>query len=317
LQAERIEQFYTRILVKKAFPFIQSFYFLTLCLGFLLILPGACYQKKYTKEFFKKQVRREFPYDLGHPFKKYVLPQSLQEVSGLEYYKDGIIACNEDEHGMLYLYDTKSEKIERKIKFEKKGDFEGTALSGDTAWVIKSSGQLYMFPVTSGALVNPLLYNNPLKPRNNVEGLCFKADDNSLLIACKDEAGLRTRMEGRAIYRFDISKGTLDEQPFIHITNEIFQKKLKSFGLEPLDHTPFKPSGIAIQPGTGNIYLIAYIGKLLIVFNKNKEIIDILPLKRSMFNQPEGITFSPEGDLFISSEGGDQNGYILQFKPVK
>ena len=302
---------------RKTFHSLRSYYLFIIALWIIVILPGACYEKKYSREFFKMQVKPEFPYDLGHPYKRYTLPDALQEISGMEYYKNGIIACNEDEHGILYLYDTKTEKVVHKIKFEKKGDFESTALSGDTAWVMKSNGQLYRFPISPEKLVNPVLYNTPFKVRNNIEGLCYKPDDNSLLVACKDEAGIGKHLKGRAVYRFDISKGILDQQPFIHITNEEYQKKLKLFGLDALNHTPLKPSGIAIQPVTGYIYLIASVGKLLIVFNKDKEIIDMVPLMSSMFSQPEGITFSPEGDLFISSEGRDKDGYILQFKSLK
>jgi uncharacterized protein YjiK len=36
-------------------------------------------------------------------------------------------------------------------------------------------------------------------------------------------------------------------------------------------------------------------------------------LKRSIFPQPEGITFSPNGDLFIANEGDGDGGTILRF----
>jgi len=291
------------------------------CILFLaVVVPGlflgACYQKKYTKEFFKNLVRPEFPYDLGKPVEKFKMPKSLEEVSGIAYYKNGVLECVQDEKGSLFMYDIQSRQIIRKIKFEKKGDFEDNALSGDTAWVIKSNGQLYRFTVNAGNEAHPILFNTPLKRKNNVEGLCYKPDDHSLLLACKDEAGIDTKRQGRSVFQFNLSTGELDKNPFLLITNDDFIRELKSFGLDPLDHTPFKPSGVAIHPQSGNIYLISSIGKLLVVFNPRKEIIAMAPLKRSMFQQPEGICFSPEGDLFIASEGDNKDGEIVQFKPV-
>ena len=80
---------------------------------------------------------------------------------------------------------------------------------------------------------------------------------------------------------------------------------------------PFMPSGIAIHPDTKDVFLISSVGKLLVVLNKNGKIIDMAPLKRSLFRQPEGITFDKEGNMFISSEGRGKKGYILKFTNQK
>ena len=42
------------------------------------------------------------------------------------------------------------------------------------------------------------------------------------------------------------------------------------------------------------------------------------PLDPSIYKQPEGITFTPWGDLLISNEKGDEDkATILIFKPKK
>ena len=60
--------------------------------------------------------------------------------------------------------------------------------------------------------------------------------------------------------------------------------------------------------------MISNIGKLLIVMDRRGEILDIHALDIKLFRQPEGICFSPSGDLFISNEGQGGKGYILKFK---
>jgi uncharacterized protein YjiK len=78
-------------------------------------------------------------------------------------------------------------------------------------------------------------------------------------------------------------------------------------------HTPFKPSGLAVHPETGHIFVIATVGKLLVILDARGSIIDMIPLDPDIFLQPEGIAFSPSGDLYISSEGRGGKGYILKF----
>jgi len=39
----------------------------------------------------------------------------------------------------------------------------------------------------------------------------------------------------------------------------------------------------------------------------------LVDLSPSLYKQPEGICFTPDGNLFISSEGDGGDGYILKF----
>ena len=47
--------------------------------------------------------------------------------------------------------------------------------------------------------------------------------------------------------------------------------------------------------------------------NRKGKILDLQDLDTEIFSQPEGICFSPSGDLFISNEGKGRKGYILKF----
>ena len=63
--------------------------------------------------------------------------------------------------------------------------------------------------------------------------------------------------------------------------------------------------------------MISSVGKLLVVLDRDGYILGVHALDPNLFRQPEGICFSPEGDLYISNEGRGGKGYVLKFKPKK
>jgi uncharacterized protein YjiK len=76
----------------------------------------------------------------------------------------------------------------------------------------------------------------------------------------------------------------------------------------------FRPSGIAWHPIQDKYYVLAHVGKILLVVNKQGEIEASYPISPRLLGQPEGICFAPNGDMFISSEGEGDKGYILKFE---
>tara|TARA_B100000965_G_scaffold406821_1_gene449177 strand:+ start:2456 stop:2626 length:171 start_codon:yes stop_codon:yes gene_type:complete len=50
------------------------------------------------------------------------------------------------------------------------------------------------------------------------------------------------------------------------------------------------------------------------VFGTDGKPKNLTELKRSLFPQPEGIAFAPNGDLFISNEVEGDGGTLLWFK---
>jgi len=73
----------------------------------------------------------------------------------------------------------------------------------------------------------------------------------------------------------------------------------------------FSPSGIAIHPTTYQIYILSSQGKTLSIFDSSKKLVAIIFLNKKEHLQPEGICFSPDGDLFISNEGKGISGAKL------
>ena len=79
------------------------------------------------------------------------------------------------------------------------------------------------------------------------------------------------------------------------------------------DKAEFKPSAAGINPANGKLYIVASVGKLLVVADKDGKVEQVFKLDPTMYNQPEGMTFAPNGDLYISNEGGEGIATILKF----
>ncbi len=101
-----------------------------------------------------------------------------------------------------------------------------------------------------------------------------------------------------------------------NVAYQIDVKKIAEKSKEEKFH--FKSSAAAINPLTNELYILSSVNKLLVIADKNGNVKESFKLDPVTFNQPEGITFTPWGDLLISNEKGDNDAAnILIFKPKK
>ena len=63
-----------------------------------------------------------------------------------------------------------------------------------------------------------------------------------------------------------------------------------------------KPSAIAINPVTNEFYILASVNKLLVVTDRQGKFKALYELDPAIYKQPEGIAFTPWGDMLISNE---------------
>lgn len=269
----------------------------------------------------------DFTYDLSAPDEKFDLPPELTEVSGLSFTDDGKLVMVQDEEGTLFFMDIeKGEVLEERIKFERKGDFEGVEIVGDTAYVLKSNGEISnIYPFQSDDR-KVKKYKTDLGSRNDPEGLGYLKHSHQLLIACKATPNIsgKKQKDHRAIYVFDLGTGEYATKLHLQIPIKGIRSILGDNAFNRLSKDiakifseggdiSFQPSGIAVHPITSNIYVIASVGKLLVVFNQKGAMVNMVKLDNSIFKQPEGICFNPDGDLFISNEGKQGQGNVLRF----
>jgi len=265
---------------------------------------------------------------LQKPNTVYKLPNKLNEISGLSFYKKNKLATVQDEKGNIYFFNLKSGKINETIDFSEDGDYEAIEVVNDQIWILKSNGNLYKVNyLKKEDTVKTKEYKMALSSKNDAEGLTYDKINNRLLIACKGHPYIDDKKykNKKAIYSFSLDKKKLSKKPVILIDLDQIKelKKYNSRAKSGVDFSSyfnpskddvlFQPSGISIHPRSRNIYLLGTVGKLLIVCNSNGEIMAIIELNAGLFKQPEGICFDPAGNLFISNEGRKKVATILKF----
>lgn len=290
----------------------------------LVVLISFC-NSSDQKPQTKKEQQSLFPYDLLNPSERYLLPVQLREISGLAYY-NGNILCIQDEAADIYLFNPTGKKVTGTFHFGRKGDFEDIAVSGNTAYLLKSNGNILEIDGFTGKSPEIAEYDTPLEAKNDTEGLAYDSTSSSLFVTCKGfpDIGKNNMYKGsKTVYRFDLNDKKLDRDPVfvIDLKNPRFFAdsslfaRLRNTAARIPELNSFQPSALTIKPSTGEIFMISSSGRLILIINGDGKIRDFGFLPMNIYTQPEGICFSPSGDLYISNEGRAGNGYILRFTP--
>ena len=125
---------------------------------------------------------------------------------------------------------------------------------------------------------------------------------NEILIGLND----RPPHQLHDIYRVDLTTGERSDEPAFTLDRD---------QLDP-GGAPFKPSGLAFHPATGELYVLSAVRRALIVLSPEGELRAAVALPARLYPQAEGIAFAPDGTLFISSEGDGTAGTLLRFLPL-
>ena len=251
-----------------------------------------------------------FPYNTNQVSDMRFLPEELQEVSGLSLLTGTThdLACVQDEAGIIYIFDLLRNKLKKRINLQKADDFEAIEIVDSNAYMLTSSGDLYYI---EGMKSKPVRQKIRIDNEQDLEGMGFDQKNNRLLIVPKTTSD-KTKIK---IYAYDLESKKLQDQPVIHLSNEGLKRYCNRNHVNlhiPKKKMPFKPSAITVNPYTGNIYLLASVGKVLCVLSPTGSIMHIEQLDENIYPQPEGITFLPSGDLVIASEGDRGRLVILK-----
>lgn len=261
-----------------------------------------------------------FLYDLKHPDQTIVLPEILQEVSGLTLSEDGsqLIAI-QDEQGILFFISLEQPDSLKAVSFGNDGDYEGVEVVPGGIFVVKSNGSLQYLEEEGGVYRQQQSFKTFLDTENNVEGLAFDPVRNQLLVACKGNPGIHPETANKkSIYGFDLNTRKLDTVPVLCITGESIYKTYEQLQgkyqeAHKIEHL-FNPSGIAVHPLTGTWYILSASKRILLCVDPgNGSILHLERLSEKLFEQPEGICFDHSGRLYIASEGRKQKPVIHAF----
>jgi len=247
-------------------------------------------------------------YNLKKP-DKFKMPSSLLEISGIAFQNmnaDTVYSI-QDEDGRLFRQAWGIKK-QKNIKFAPSGDYEDLAIAFEQVFILKSSGTIYSFPFSETTKKKTGLVKEykRLVPKAEYESLYADAGEKRLYILCKscDSDKKKKQLTGYRL-AYDQVADTLTLEGSFSIALDQLEKKLK---------TGFHPSALTKNPMTGEWYILSSMNKLLVITDASWKIKEAHHLNASTFNQPEGIAFDEDNNLYISNEGDEiTDGNILKF----
>ncbi len=233
-------------------------------------------------------------YNLRRPVQMFI-EKKLNEISGIFYLKkeNHLIAIADDKKKIYKL--TANGQISDYYDPELPSqDFEDVVKVDSTVYTLISNGTIVAISKNDTGLVSRE-YPFWGTGKNDFETLYYDSAAKGLVILCKScevDKGKKLRNS----FRFDLATLQFDKTPFYGIKIKEVADVLKDGKVE------FKPSAAAVHPLTNKLYILASSGNLLIIADKMGKVENAFRLNPSVYPQAEGITFAPNGDMFISNE---------------
>jgi hypothetical protein len=251
-------------------------------------------------------------YDLNHP-EKFNMPESLLEISGIAFYKDksDTVYSIQDEDGRLYRQGWMNKK-QRHVQFSKKGDYEDVAILNETVMVLESNGKLYVFPFSEATQeeVKDMKIYEDILPKGEYESIYADNQTNQVYLLCKNcKNDKKDQTMSGSIFTYNANKKEL-------IPSGSFSMDLSGMiDRGEILKTGLKASALTRDPHTGEWYILSSVNKILVVASPDWKVKSVHRLNSSIFNQPEGLAFDNQMNLYISNEGDELSaGNILKFK---
>ncbi len=231
-------------------------------------------------------------------FQQWKLPKRLREISGLALTPDERLLAVADEKAVVYELDYQEGKIIKSFALGDpvvRADFEGIAVLDDTVWLMTSDGLLFAAAEgPDGRSVRYQKYDTGHGDYCELEGLAQDRAAETLLLACKEA---RSKKNDLMIFEWSASNDGIEHVrsvtvPERSITGIIDKKRLN-------------PSGIAVDPQTGEWVLVAARQDALVRLTTDGALSEAIILeKKGRHKQAEGIELTRDGRLLIADEGG-------------
>ncbi len=237
------------------------------------------------------------PYRFDRPVARFELPDELFEISGLTVLDADHLGAVQDEDGDLYVLSTETGRVTAVIPFGPPGDYEGVERVGDRLFVLRADGAVLELEGWTRGRARVQTHETGLGAKAcDAEGL--GTDGDRLLIACKREDD----DDLNRVYAFDLASNTLVPEPAVALNRDAVpgDKKLR-------------PSALAVHPVTGHTVVLSSKREALVSLDGSGAVVEVWDLRPAEFEQPEGLAFLPNGDAFVSSEGGDGPAVLARF----
>ncbi len=259
-------------------------------------------------------------YNLKRPAIQRQLPPVLNEISGLTDIDASRIACVQDELGIVFIYNFKKDSIESYFPFDSTGDFEGLTMATNALYILRSDGRLTELDnYKEGG--KEMQHDTLALQTSNNEGLCFDARYHRLLIAAKSKPIPPGNKSERFIYAYDLNTKQLSEKPLYSLNVEYLASIAPSFNIQQRDTNArgqikafnFRPSSLSVHPLTDDIYIISAADKLMIIMNREGQVVHMESLHPQLFAKAEGITFLSDGTMIITNEAAGKTPSLYVF----
>jgi len=252
-------------------------------------------------------------YDLHNPV-VVNLPADLDEISGIAYYaKDTSVFAIVDEIGLLYKIPIMRPNEITKWPFDDNGDFEDIVLKDSSFYVLVSNGDVMKLDFEGTKVISRKLnLSTEGKKTNEFESMYLASDSSTIIIMCKD------CKEDKKLKVSEYSFNAGDDSAGLSLFREIQVSPIA----QGMGETKFnlKASAAAINPINGDLYVVASVNKALIILDSAANFKKAYKLDPKIYKQPEGIAFTPDGDLIITNEvflEGYANLLIMKNKKKK
>ncbi len=272
-------------------------------------------------------LRGSWQYDLSQPSRSFELPDVLREVSGQVFGQDSSLLLVQDETGLVFRLDLTDGNVSQFVRFAGQGDFEAMATSPDGLWVLRSDRRLFHFAEQAVENAADEKWDLPIPEGGDYEAMVYSPGTRQLLVVGKEPVVWQGQESDLCRLVFAVSPKSADTaslafvmdlrdmQTYLDLHAETEELQDLKVRFNPEKKSSFKPSGMAIHPQTGLLYVVSAVGKTLSVWDMSGRLCWFRSLPETLFPQAEGITFGPDGTLYLSHEGPNGPARVHAFAP--
>jgi hypothetical protein len=235
------------------------------------------------------------------------LPSVLQNISAFDFIDADHVACIQAAIGSIFIYDLNKRAIETEIPFATPGDYKGIAIVDKSAFIACADGRIVEVADYRSEKPSVKEYGTNLTVRDDVEGVCYDKKNERLLVCIRGD--IEEPQNEKGIYAFDLRSRSMSIKPVLSID---LRDTIINKGDTKRLQTLILPSDIDIDPVNGWLYICDATKSQILVVDESGKIKSLFLFERNNRIQPEGISFTPSGELYLASEGFNEGpGKIL------
>lgn len=241
------------------------------------------------------------------PIARWVLPNSLNEVSGLVLTPDGRLFTHGDEKGIVTEIDYRRGVILKQFQVGSNlnEDFEGIAFAHGDFYLLASNGKLYQFKEGADrGQVSYTLHDTELGRECEFEGVAFDSLRNEMELSCKN-VGIKDLRHQLVIYRWSLNQASTARLTRLTVPLDRI--------IGGHDWKEFKPSDITVDPTSGNYVLVASLQNALVVLTPEGHVVAVQGLPAG-HDQAEGVAITPDSILIIGDEAVQRPAAITLYR---